>query len=83
MSRAPRRLPGARAAGRSLPDPDAQLIDGLRKQIGELRGEIGEVAALQARIEELERELAEVEERMGPVAVPRPDKTVEAAETKN
>ncbi len=66
-----------------LPDPDAQLIDGLRKQIGELRGEIGEVAALQARIEELERELAEVEERMGPVAVPRPDKTVEAAETKN
>jgi serine O-acetyltransferase len=66
-----------------LPDPDAQLIDGLRKQIGELRDQIGEVALLQARIDELERELAAVEERMGPVNVPRRAKAVAAAETKN
>lgn len=66
-----------------LPDPDAQLIDGLRKQIAELRGQIGEVALLQARTDELERELAAVEERMGPVNMPRRAKAVAAAETKN
>lgn len=66
-----------------LPDPDAQLIDGLRKQIGELKGQIGEVALLQARTDELERELAAVEERMGPVSVPRRAKAVQATETKN
>ena len=67
-----------------LPDPDAQLIDGLRKQIGELRGQIGEVALLQARIDELERELAVVEERLGPVSVPRRRaKAVQEAGTKN
>ena len=66
-----------------LPDPDAQLIDGLRKQIAELQGQIGEVALLQARTDELERELAAVEERMGPANMPRPAKAVAAASTKN
>lgn len=66
-----------------LPDPDAQLIEGLRKQIGDLRSQIGEVARLQARIDELERELAKVEQRMAPVAVPEPAKAVQAAGTKN
>jgi len=66
-----------------LPDPGAQVIEALRKQIGELRGQIGEVARLQARIEELEGELSQVEARMGPVAMPQSAKAVQAAGTKN
>lgn len=66
-----------------VPDPDAQLIDGLRRQIGELRGQIGEVARLQARIDELERELAQIEQRIGPVAVRETAKAVATADRKN
>jgi serine O-acetyltransferase len=50
-----------------MPDPDKQVIDGLKVQIGQLKSQLGDVAALQGRIAELERELASVEEQLGPV----------------
>lgn len=52
-----------------MPDPDAQVIEALRLQIGELKNQLGDVAAMQARIDELERELASVEDRLAPVNV--------------
>ncbi len=50
-----------------MPDPDKQVIDGLKVQIGQLKSQLGDVAALQSRIAELERELASVEEQLGPM----------------
>jgi len=52
-----------------MPDPDAQVIDGLRAQIGEIKGQLEDVVAMQARIAELERELAQVEGQLTPVKV--------------
>ena len=52
-----------------MPDPDAQIIDGLRAQIGEIKGQLDDVVAMQARIAELERELAQVEGQLTPAKV--------------
>lgn len=53
-----------------MPDPDKQIIDGLKVQIGQLKSQLADVAALQARIVELERELHDVEAQLGPVKAP-------------
>ena len=66
-----------------MPDPDAQVIDGLRVQIGELKNQLGDVAALQSRIADLERELALVEEQLVPVKVPGRSRSEQPATTKN
>jgi serine O-acetyltransferase len=66
-----------------MPDPDKQVIDGLKLQIGELKTQLGDVAALQARIDELERELASVEEQLGPVKAPGRRHGEQAAPVKN
>lgn len=66
-----------------LPDPDAQIIDGLRAQIGELKDQLTDVAAMQARIAELERELALVEEQLLPVKVSARSRAEQQATAKN
>jgi len=70
-----------------MPDPDAQIIDGLRAQIGELKRSFGDISKLaenqQSRILELERELAAVEEKMAPVGVPGLAKAEQPVTTKN
>lgn len=70
-----------------MPDPDAQVIDGLRVQIGELKRSFVDISQMandqQARIVELERELAVVEENMGPVAVSGRTKAEQSVTTKN
>ncbi|MDH5557369.1 MAG: serine O-acetyltransferase [Alphaproteobacteria bacterium] len=70
-----------------MPDPDAQIIDGLRAQIGELKRNFADISKLaenqQSRILELERELAAVEEKMAPVGVQGLAKTEQPVTTKN
>jgi serine O-acetyltransferase len=66
-----------------MPDPDAQIIDGLRTQIGELKDQLGDVAALQSRITELEREIARVEDHLGPVRASGRPSAEQPATTKN
>ena len=66
-----------------MPDPDAQIIDGLRAQIRDLKGQLGDVAALQARIADLEREVALVEEQLVPVKVPERARGEHTPATKN
>lgn len=70
-----------------MPDPDAQVIDGMRGQIGELKRNFSDISELansqQARIVELERELALVEDRMAPVNVPGRGKAERSVTTEN
>ncbi len=66
-----------------MPDPDAQIIDGLRAQIGEIKGQLNDVVAMQARIAELERELAQVEEQLTPVKVPARSRPEHPTSAKN
>lgn len=66
-----------------MPDPDQQVIDGLRRQIRDLKRQLGDVAALQARIVELERELALVEEQLGPVKAPGRTRAEQSVSIKN
>jgi len=64
-------------------DPDAQIIDGLRAQIGELKGHLADVAAMQARIVDLERELALVEQQLPAVKVPAGSRGEQPTTAKN
>jgi serine O-acetyltransferase len=66
-----------------MPDPDAQVIDGLRAQIGDLKKQLGDVAGLQTRIAELERDLALVEDHLGPVQATDRRSDDRSATTKN
>jgi len=66
-----------------MPDPDAQIIDGLRTQIGELKDQLVDVAALQSRIADLEREIALVEDHLGPMQASGRSRAEQSATTKN
>jgi serine O-acetyltransferase len=66
-----------------MADPDAQIIDGLRVQIGELKNHLADVAAMQARIADLERELAQVEDQLAPARAPGRSSAEQSATTKN
>lgn len=70
-----------------VPDPDAQAIEGLRAQIGEMKQNFSDISELaksqQTRIAELEKEIAEVEQHMSPVNMPGRKPAAESAEPKN
>jgi len=66
-----------------MPDPDQQIIEGLRLQIGDLKAHLGDVVSLQARVVELERELAQVEEQLGPVKAAARTRASQPAAVKN
>lgn len=66
-----------------IADPDAQVIEGLRAQMGDLKLQLSDVAALQGRVADLERELALVEDQMAPVKVPGRPGAEQPATTKN
>lgn len=66
-----------------MADPDAQIIDGLRVQIGELKNNLADVAAMQTRIADLERELAQVEDQLAPARAPGRSSAEQSATTKN
>jgi serine O-acetyltransferase len=66
-----------------MPDPDAQIIEGLRAQIGELKDHLADVASLQTRIADLERELGQVEDQLAPVRAPGRQQAAQSATTKN
>lgn len=66
-----------------IADPDAQVIEGLRAQMGDLKLQLSDVAALQSRVADLERELALVEDHIAPVKVPGRPGAEQPATTKN